>query len=100
MLNLNILKPQITNICSSMPVKRLGIYGSALTDNFSSDSDVDVLVLFDSDENIDYFDNYFSLKEELEKIFEREVDLIIDKSFKNPVFNRSVEESRMTIYER
>ena len=100
MLNLNKLKPKINDICRSLPVKRLGIYGSALTDKFSSNSDVDVLVLFNSDEKIDYFDNYFKLKEELEKIFEREIDLIIDKPFKNPIFSRSVEKSRLTIYER
>jgi uncharacterized protein len=100
MINLNTLKPKIDNICKSLPVKRLGIYGSALTDKFSSDSDVDILVLFDSDKKIDYFDNYFDLKEQLEKIFEREVDLIIDKPFKNPIFRNSVEKSRLTIYER
>lgn len=100
MLNLTEHKPEINNICRSLPVKRLGIFGSALTDKFSSDSDIDILVLFDSDENIDYFDNYFTLKERLEKIFKHEVDLVIDKTFKNPVFNRSVENSRLTIYER
>ncbi len=100
MLNLKKVKPKINDICSLLPVKRLGIYGSALTDKFSPESDIDVLVLFDSDENIDYFDSYFTLKEQLEEVFEREVDLIIDKHFKNPVFRRSVEKSRMTIYER
>jgi uncharacterized protein len=100
MLNLNTLKPKINNICKSLPIKRLGIYGSALTDKFTSDSDVDVLVLFDTDRKIDYFDNYFKLKEQLEIIFKREVDLIIDKPFKNPIFNKSVEKSRLTIYER
>ena len=100
MLSLNKVKPQIDTICRSLPVKRLGIYGSALTDAFSSDSDVDILVLFDSDKKIDYFDTYFNLKEQLEKIFEREVDLIIDKQFKNPVFGKSVEKSRLTLYER
>ncbi len=100
MLNLNTLKPKINNICKTLPIKRLGIYGSALTDKFTSDSDVDVLVLFDTDKKIDYFDNYFKLKEQLEIIFKREVDLIIDKPFKNPIFNKSVEKSRLTIYER
>jgi uncharacterized protein len=100
MLNLNTLKPKINNICKTLPIKRLGIYGSALTDKFTSDSDVDVLVLFDTDRKIDYFDNYFKLKEQLEIIFKHEVDLIIDKPFKNPIFNKSVEKSRLTIYER
>ncbi len=100
MLNFDTLKPRINNICKTLPIKRLGIYGSALTDKFTSDSDADVLVLFDSDKKINYFDNYFKLKEQLEIIFEREVDLIVDKQFKNPIFSKSAEKSRLTIYER
>jgi uncharacterized protein len=100
MINLNTIKPRINDVCKSLPVIRLGIYGSVLTDKFTYDSDVDVLVLFDSDKKFDYFDNYFKLKEQLEEIFEREVDLIVDKPFKNPIFRHSVEKSRLTIYER
>ncbi|MBN1962075.1 MAG: nucleotidyltransferase domain-containing protein [Deltaproteobacteria bacterium] len=80
-------------------MKRLGLFGSVLTNSFSPNSDVDVLVVFDSDDNIDYFENYFRLKEQLEIIFERKVDLIVDKPFKNYVFSKAVEQSRLTIYE-
>ena len=83
-----------------MPVKRLGLFGSALSQNFSQKSDIDVLVIFDSGENIDLFDKYFELKEQLEKIFKRDVDLVIDKQFKNPALRESIDRTRMVIYER
>jgi predicted nucleotidyltransferase len=100
MIDLPKIKPEIERICRLLPIKRLGLYGSALTKSFSPSSDVDVLVVFDSDEDIDLFDKYFELKEQLEEIFGREVDLIVDKPFRNPVFRESVEKTRAIIYER
>jgi len=83
-----------------MPVKRLGIFGSALTEKFRSGSDVDVLVIFDTDGNVDLFDAYFELKERLEDVFGSGVDLTVDKPFKNPIFRDTVEKTRTVIYER
>ena len=100
MIDLKKVKPEIERVCRGLPVKRLGFFGSALTRSFAPDSDIDVLVVFDSDESIDLFDKYFELKERLESIFEREVDLVVDKPFKNPVFRESVEKTRTIIYER
>jgi len=100
MIDLQKIKPEIERVCRILPVKRLGLFGSALTQSFAPNSDVDVLVVFDSDESIDLFDKYFELKERLESIFEHEVDLVVDKPFKNPVFRESVEKTRTTIYER
>lgn len=100
MIDLEKIKPEIKKVCQQLPVKRLGLFGSALTDSFSPSSDVDVLVLFDSDEDIDLFSKYFELKEQLEKILNREVDLIVDKRFRNPVFREVIEKTRTVIYER
>ena len=100
MINLLQLKPKIERICRVLPIKRLDLFGSVLTQNFSPGSDVDVLVLFDSDENIDLFDKYFELKEQLEEIFKRKVDLVVDKPFRNPIFRKSVDKTRIVIYER
>jgi len=100
MIDIEKVKPEIDRICRRLPVKRLGIFGSALTRNFSQSSDVDVLVIFDSGEDIDFFDKYFELKEQLEKIFERDVDLVVDKNFRNPVFRKSVDRTNTVIYER
>jgi predicted nucleotidyltransferase len=100
MIDIESIKPEIERVCQSLPVKRLGLFGSALSDNFSQSSDVDVLVIFDSDENIDLFDQYFELKEQLQEIFKREVDLVVDKKFRNPVLRESIDRTRTIIYER
>jgi uncharacterized protein len=100
MINVNELKPEIERICRALPVKRLGLFGSVLTQDFAPESDVDVLVVFDSDEKIDFFDKYFELKEQLATIFDRDIDLVVDKPFKNPIFRESVEKTRTVIYER
>ena len=100
MIDIEKFKPAIEQVCRRLPVKRLGLFGSALTPNFSQSSDVDVLVIFDSGENIDLFDKYFELKEYLEKIFKRKVDLVVDKNFKNPIFKETVDRTRTVIYER
>jgi predicted nucleotidyltransferase len=100
MIDIERIKPEIEQICQRLPVKRLGLFGSALSQNFSQTSDIDVLVIFESDENIDLFDKYFELKEQLEKIFKREVDLVVDKKFKNPVLREAIDKTRTIIYER
>ena len=100
MINIEKYKFQVTQVCQSLPIKRLGLFGSALTENFTSKSDIDILVVFEEDNDIDYFDKYFELKENLENIFNKKVDLVIDKKFKNPYFQKVVDSSRRIIYER
>ena len=100
MIDLMKIKAEVEQVCRNMPVKRIGLFGSVLRRDFSTNSDVDVLVVFDAGENIDLFDKYFELKEKLEDIFKREVDLVIDKKFKNPVLRESIDKTRTIIYER
>lgn len=45
------------------------------------------------------FDAYFGLKEELERLLGRPVDLVMPKSLENPYFAASVERSRRDVYE-
>ncbi len=100
MIDIEKLKPEIERICSRLPVKRLGLFGSAVGENFTRSSDVDVLVNFDSGEDVGLFDAYFELKEQLEDVFERDVDLVVDAKFRNPVFGDIVNKTRTTVYER
>ncbi|RKY12242.1 MAG: DNA polymerase subunit beta, partial [Planctomycetota bacterium] len=43
MIDIEKVKPEIERICRRLPVKRLGLFGSALSRNFSRSSDIDVL---------------------------------------------------------
>lgn len=49
---------------------------------------------------MDYFDNYMDLKERLENLFNRPVDLVQNQAIKNPIFRREVDREKHLIYER
>ena len=90
---------EIKLICDELNVIHLSYFGSANTPKFKPESDIDLLVKFDKMHESDLFTRYFSLKEYLEKLFQRPVDLVFDKHFKNPYFRKSVKQGRRTIYE-
>ena len=59
---------EISELCKKHKVKNLYVFGSFLTSKFSKSSDIDLIVDFNKNEIIDYFDNYYNLKFSLEKI--------------------------------
>ena len=89
---------QIKNICKQHHILTLFAFGSVVTDDFNEKSDIDLLVSFKPLEFGEYADNYFQTAESFEKIFGRRVDLVTDKSLKNPYFVKSVNSSKQLIY--
>lgn len=89
---------QIRAICVDYNVKSLFAFGSVVTDRFSDSSDIDLLISFNSMDYGDYADNYFNLADKFEDIFQRQVDLITDKSLKNPYFIDSVNKTKTLLY--
>jgi predicted nucleotidyltransferase len=61
------------------------LFGSVLNSNFNKESDIDLLVKFKFIELSKYFDNYMDSKENLEKLFEREVVLVEEQTLRNPI---------------
>ena len=59
-------------------VQRIGLFGSFLSGEADSESDLDFLVSF-RDNN---FDDYMGLKLFLEDLFERDVDLVIESDIR------------------
>lgn len=85
-------------LCEKHHVKKLVVFGSAVTGKLHSASDIDLLVEFGEVNLMEYADNYFELKEELERIFNREVDLLEMQALKNPYLIRSIQENQMLLY--
>ena len=77
-------------------MRKSDLIGSAARDDFKESRDIDVLVVFDGDMNL--FDRYFELKENLEKNFGRSVDIVMEKAIKNPIFRQSINQDRMLLY--
>jgi uncharacterized protein len=88
----------IATLCRRFGVRRLSVFGSAVTGPFDPErSDVDFLVEFDPDGE-GLFDAYFGLKEELERLLRRPVDLVAPKSLENPYFAATVRRSCRDLY--
>jgi predicted nucleotidyltransferase len=91
---------EIQNLCGRLGVRRLDVFGSAVGDAFDvGTSDVDVLVEFDDSQGgFDYFGSYFSLKEGLERLLGRAVDVVSATSIRNPYFREQVMRTRQLLY--
>ncbi|MCA9966572.1 MAG: nucleotidyltransferase domain-containing protein [Anaerolineales bacterium] len=96
MIDLASYELQIQQLCQALRVKELELFGSATRNDFSAESDIDVLVTFQGKDQL--FKRYFDLKEGLEQIFGRPVDVIMPEAVTNPIFQQHMNAERATIY--
>ena len=89
----------IQKVCEKQHIQTLYAFGSVCSERFNEASDIDLLVSFKPLNYGDYADNYFETADMFEKIFNRHVDLVTDKSLKNPYFIKSVNQTKVLLYE-
>ena len=90
---------RLTAICQSNQVAELYLFGSAASGKFTEDSDLDFAVLFsESLSPLEHGDAFFSLKEDLEELFGREVDLLSYRVVKNPIFKEELDKTKVSLY--
>jgi predicted nucleotidyltransferase len=90
---------EIVALCKQHKVKSISLFGSAAKNKMNPKSDVDFLVNFSDDINLlDYADNYFSLLDGLKQIFNKEIDLITEKSIKNPILKEEIFKTKIDLY--
>jgi predicted nucleotidyltransferase len=90
----------VSQLVKQHKVENMYLFGSVLTERFSPESDIDFLITFGKVEPKRYFDNYMELKTGLENIFNRSVDLLEEKTVRNPVLRRSIDRNKKLIYGR
>lgn len=92
-------RDELSELCRRFHVRRLDLFGSAARDDFDpAASDIDFLVEFDRTAPQHPFDAYFGLKEALEELFGRSVDLIEASAVRNPYLKASIEQSRENVF--
>ena len=89
---------EISNLCKLHKVKQLYVFGSVLTEDFNSESDIDLIVDFQQIPVEDYADNYFDFKFSLQNILNRPIDLLEQKAIKNPYFLKNINQHKQLIY--
>lgn len=92
-------KSEIQAICRRFGVKRLDLFGSATSgDDRLQMRDLDFLVDLGDHSPRDYAEAYFGLREALERLFSRPVDLVTAPSIRNPFFKQRLEQTRSMLY--
>ena len=92
---------EVAALCRRHGARRLDVFGSAVRSDFDRlTSDLDFVVELDDLPPALYAECYFALKEGLEALFGRDVDLITHHSLTNPHFRRRIDAERRTVYAR
>ena len=99
MRRIRITLPQkkIEEFCLNWKISEMALFGSVLSDDFRSDSDIDVLVSFKDDAGWGLFE-FVDMLDELKEIFGRKVDLVEKDALRNPIRRQAILAGNEVIY--
>lgn len=87
----------VATFCRKWRIRELSIFGSALRDDFGPESDLDFLVSFEPGVSLNLSD-LLDMKEELESLYGRPVDLVEKEMLRNPWRRYEILRTRQVIY--
>jgi len=91
--------PALRALCDRFGVRRLDLFGSAATGRFDpARSDLDFLVEFEPMPPGPYAKACRGLREGLERLFGRSIDLLTEPALVNPYLRRQIESEKRTLY--
>ena len=91
---------ELETLCKKNKVKSLVVFGSVIREDFNENSDIDLVVDFDESDPFKYTDLYFNLKNKLENLYKRQVDLIEERAIKNRFFKKELDNTKIKLYGR
>lgn len=83
--------------CQRWRIAELALFGSVLREDFSPESDIDVLVTFEPDARWSLFD-LVDMRDEIEALLGRSVDLVTRGGLRNPFRRHEILTSRQVVY--
>ena len=87
-------------LCKNHKVKYLYAFGSSVSERFDPErSDIDLLVEIDSKDPVERGEKLLSLWDLFEDFFNRKVDLLTDASIHNPFLRKSIDSTKVLIYD-
>ncbi len=94
---LNVDPERIEELCRRWAVRELSLFGSVVRGDFGPSSDVDVLVSFAAGAGWSLLD-LVRLRDELETLFGRHVDLVEKEAVRNPYRRRTILGNHRVLY--
>ena len=92
-----ISNTDLTAFCEKHHIRKLALFGSVLREDFNSESDIDVLVEFEPQAKIGFFE-FMDIEMELSQLMRRQVDLNT-YGFLNPHIQARVKAQEQVLYE-
>ncbi len=90
--------PEIKKLLREYGVEHAYLFGSAAKGNMKEDSDVDFIIKFPDDMHYTtYADNYFALADALEALLKKSVDLVTEKTLKNPFLLQTINLNKLQL---
>lgn len=90
---------ELSALCRRTHVARLDVFGSAVSDRFDPErSDLDFLVEFKPIQPAQYAEAFFALKEGLESLFGRPIDLVSADALINPYLAARIAAEREPVF--
>lgn len=96
-MNLNVPKESIARFCQQHHIRKLAFFGSVLRDDFTPESDVDVLVEFEPTARVGLI-TLAGMELELTRLLGRKAEMHTPKGL-NPLFRNSVVREAEVQYE-
>ncbi len=99
-LPIDVPHDKIIQFCEKWQITEFALFGSVLRDDFSPDSDIDVLVKFSEDATVSLFD-HVDMQDELKGILGRGIDLVSKRAIeqsRNQIRRRAILGSAEVIY--
>lgn len=97
--SIQIMLPKLAELFAKHQVKNAFVFGSAVTEKFSNKSDVDFLVnLKENIDPVEAGEHLWDLQDELAELLKRDVDLVTERSLKNPYFIGVLNQTKVAIY--
>lgn len=87
----------IAEFCRRWRISEFSFFGSVLRDDFRPESDIDVVVSFDSGAAWSLFD-LVTMQQELSGILGRPVDLVEEAALRNPYRRAAILSSKQVVY--
>ena len=92
--------PEMKALLKAHKIKTAHIFGSALTDQFNERSDLDMIVnIQEGLDPVEAGEHLWNLMYDMEALLNRKVDILTERSLKNPYFIKEINKTKIPIYE-
>ncbi len=91
---------QIKKLCEQYRVKTFFADRVLMGKDLKEDPDLGFIVDFEETDPFKYTDLYFQLKESLEKLLNRKINLIEERGIKNQILKKELESTKALIYRK